>query len=116
MSLPLISWSVGHTCIYLIGDETSSTQPIPLFIRSGDALVMTGPSRGYWHGVPRIFKNTFPVELKSKVAESLWNFNPASDDDNDYDDNKEKFGGKGDVPEFVIDFITDSRLNMNVRY
>ncbi|KAI8973004.1 hypothetical protein BDB01DRAFT_808318 [Pilobolus umbonatus] len=57
---PLISISLGHSCIYLIGGETKDTQPIPLQLNSGDIIIMTAVAKKYYHGVPRILENTLP--------------------------------------------------------
>lgn len=51
---PLISFSFGQSCIFLIGGPTKETEPIPLFLHSGDICLMTGPARLSYHAVPRI--------------------------------------------------------------
>jgi alkylated DNA repair protein alkB family protein 1 len=37
--------------------------PLPLMLRSGDAVVLSGPARRCYHGVPRIFPDTAPAAL-----------------------------------------------------
>lgn len=60
---PLISISLGESCIFLAGGTTRDQKPIPFLLRSGDVIVMAGESRRVFHGVPRIIeqscKNTF---------------------------------------------------------
>ncbi|KAI8052147.1 hypothetical protein BDF22DRAFT_690214 [Syncephalis plumigaleata] len=63
MEAPLVSFSIGHACIYLLGGEDRSRPPIPIYLRSGDVLIMTGASRYAYHGVPRIVENSLPQWL-----------------------------------------------------
>lgn len=58
MDAPLVSLSLGHSCIYLIGGLTRETVPIPLLLKSGDIIVMTGPCRKAFHG-----KKTYSCRL-----------------------------------------------------
>ncbi|PIA19173.1 hypothetical protein COEREDRAFT_13168 [Coemansia reversa NRRL 1564] len=60
MDAPLISLSIGLSCIYLIGGPTRDTEPTPLLLRSGDILAMCGDSRLAFHGVPRVLSDTAP--------------------------------------------------------
>ncbi|CAO3638623.1 unnamed protein product [Cunninghamella blakesleeana] len=66
MDAPLVSVSFGHACIYLIGGSTKDIPPIPLCLRSGDIVVMTGQSRNSYHGVPRILENSLPNYLSNE--------------------------------------------------
>lgn len=50
-------YSLGHSCIYLIGGLTRETVPTPLLLRSGDVIVMTGPCRKAFHGIVKRRKN-----------------------------------------------------------
>ncbi|KAL1915605.1 uncharacterized protein VTP21DRAFT_6729 [Calcarisporiella thermophila] len=63
MDPPLISFSFGHSCIYLMGGPTRDYPPVPVLLRSGDIVVMTGPCRKGYHGVPRILESTLPEYL-----------------------------------------------------
>ncbi|GAB6021315.1 hypothetical protein CHUAL_014129 [Chamberlinius hualienensis] len=51
---PLISISFGLTGLFLLGGATKDTEPSAMFLRSGDIMVMSGPSRLSYHAVPRI--------------------------------------------------------------
>ncbi|RKP27551.1 alpha-ketoglutarate-dependent dioxygenase AlkB-like protein, partial [Syncephalis pseudoplumigaleata] len=64
MEAPLVSLSIGHACIYLLGGEDRGQPPVPIYLRSGDVLVMTGASRYAYHGVPRIVENSLPDWLR----------------------------------------------------
>ena len=47
-------FSFGSSCIFLIGGPTKETEPVPLFLHSGDICLMTGKARLSYHAVPRI--------------------------------------------------------------
>lgn len=51
---PLISFSFGQSCIFLIGGPTKDTEPVPIFLNSGDICLMTEAARLSYHAVPRI--------------------------------------------------------------
>ncbi|KAG1081807.1 hypothetical protein G6F42_022816 [Rhizopus arrhizus] len=92
MEAPLVSLSLGQSCIYLIGGLTRETVPVPLLLKSGDIVVMTGPCRKAFHGVPLIIENTLPDYLSNN---------------NQYDD----------APDWKLfgDFMSTSRINLNIR-
>ncbi|CAG8540555.1 3894_t:CDS:2 [Funneliformis caledonium] len=90
MEAPLISFSFGHTCIFLIGGSTRDTAPIALYLRSGDISIMCGPCRANFHGVPRILEGTLPKYL-----------DPYYDNDSEW----KTYG----------DYMSTSRINVNVR-
>ncbi|KAI0293455.1 hypothetical protein BC826DRAFT_384472 [Russula brevipes] len=61
---PLISISLGNAAIFLIGGLTRDVVPIPILLRSGDIVVMSGPAcRRAYHGIPRILEGTLPEHL-----------------------------------------------------
>eukprot|EP00301_Raphidiophrys_heterophryoidea_P007065 c12785_g1_i7.p3 GENE.c12785_g1_i7~~c12785_g1_i7.p3 ORF type:complete len:145 (+),score=24.41 c12785_g1_i7:750-1184(+) len=62
---PIVSTSVGCSCIFLIGGSSREQVPVPLLLHSGDTIVMGGPSRMVFHGVPRIIENTLPEFLQA---------------------------------------------------
>ena len=55
MSKPIVSVSLGCPCVFLLGGRSRDVAPTAVLMRSGDAIVLTGPSRRCYHGVPRIF-------------------------------------------------------------
>ncbi|KAI9219449.1 hypothetical protein BC828DRAFT_386141 [Blastocladiella britannica] len=57
---PLVSLSLGTDAVFLVGGPTRDTPPIALRLRSGDALVMSGPARRAFHGIPRILDGHAP--------------------------------------------------------
>ncbi|CAI2174970.1 19639_t:CDS:2 [Funneliformis geosporum] len=90
MEAPLISFSFGHTCIFLIGGSTRDIAPIALYLRSGDISIMCGPCRANFHGVPRILEGTLPKYLEP------------------YYDNDSEWNTYGD-------YMSSARINVNVR-
>ena len=57
-SAPVVSLSLGDTCIFRVGGIQRSlpTKSIPL--ASGDAVILAGKARLAYHGVDRILPNT----------------------------------------------------------
>lgn len=51
---PLVSLSLGPSAVFLAGGATRDERPLPILLSSGDVLLMVGPSRRIFHGVPRI--------------------------------------------------------------
>uniref|UniRef100_A0A914VTG7 Fe2OG dioxygenase domain-containing protein n=1 Tax=Plectus sambesii TaxID=2011161 RepID=A0A914VTG7_9BILA len=52
---PLLSFSFGQTAIYLSGGTSLDEEPTPMFLRSGDVLILYGDQRLVNHAVPRVF-------------------------------------------------------------
>lgn len=59
--IPIVSLSIGDTARFVVGGFTRKDRPSPILLRSGDALVMGGPSRLRFHGVTRIVAGTAPA-------------------------------------------------------
>ena len=94
----LIPCSLGHACVFLLGGPTRDTPPLPIILRSGDILVLSGDARRAFHGVPRIIENSLPDYLNQwdPLAEDL---------------------GVGDAldQQLARDFIQTARINVNAR-
>jgi len=70
---PLVSISLGCAAIFLIGGLTRDVEPTAILLRSGDAVIMSGPAcRRAYHGVPRILEDTLPPHLEAS-GEDEWN-------------------------------------------
>ncbi|KAF8582644.1 hypothetical protein K439DRAFT_1413026 [Ramaria rubella] len=70
---PLVSISLGNAAIFLIGGLTRYIEPVPILLRSGDIIIMSGPGcRRAYHGVPRILENTLPMYLRSSESDDDW--------------------------------------------
>jgi DNA oxidative demethylase len=57
-SAPVVSLSLGDTCLFRIGGTTRSAPTRSLRLASGDALVLGGEARLAFHGVDRILSGT----------------------------------------------------------
>jgi alkylated DNA repair protein alkB family protein 1 len=64
---PLVSISLGSSCIFLIGTENRNDKPYAFCLHSGDVIVMTGQSRLSFHGVPKIFETSHMNELRINI-------------------------------------------------
>lgn len=60
---PLVSYSFGCDAIFLLGGPTRDDPVLPFRLRSGDFLIMSGPCRRNYHGVPRIIEGSDPPAL-----------------------------------------------------
>jgi alkylated DNA repair protein (DNA oxidative demethylase) len=58
--IPIVSVSLGDAARFVIGGLSRRDPTSPLILRSGDVLVMGGPSRLRYHGVTRIQPGTAP--------------------------------------------------------
>ncbi|KAJ2916008.1 hypothetical protein MD484_g4360, partial [Candolleomyces efflorescens] len=69
---PLVSISLGNAAVFLIGGKTRETDPVPILLRSGDVVIMSGSCRRAYHGVPRILEGTLPEHLKNTSDDGDW--------------------------------------------
>jgi len=58
--IPIVSVSLGDAARFVVGGLSRKDPMRPLILRSGDVLVMGGPSRLRYHGVTRILPGTAP--------------------------------------------------------
>lgn len=56
--LSRFGFSFGQEAIFLLGGETLDVRPVAIRVRSGDVMVMSGPSRLSYHAVPRILRDS----------------------------------------------------------
>ena len=99
---PLVSISLGCDGLFVAGlDDTSdgSDNSIVVRLRSGDAVVMSGPARYAWHGVPQILPDTCPHWMQEWPASS--SRGPSQSDDDEF----EHWRG----------WMARKRINLNVR-
>jgi DNA alkylation damage repair protein AlkB len=61
--VPIVSVSLGDTARFVVGGLSRKDPMRPLMLRSGDVVVMGGPSRLRFHGVTRIQPGTAPAGL-----------------------------------------------------
>jgi len=58
--IPIVSVSLGDAARFVVGGLSRRDPTSPVMLRSGDVLVMGGPSRLRYHGVTRILPGTAP--------------------------------------------------------
>ena len=58
--IPIVSISLGEAARFVVGGLSRKDPTNPMVLRSGDVLVMGGPSRLRYHGVTRIMPGTAP--------------------------------------------------------
>lgn len=59
--IPIVSVSLGDAARFVFGGLSRRDPTSPMILRSGDVLVMGGPSRLRFHGVTRILPGTAPA-------------------------------------------------------
>ncbi|XP_028044923.1 nucleic acid dioxygenase ALKBH1 [Monomorium pharaonis] len=96
VTAPLFSISFGQTAVFLIGGLKQEDSANALFLRSGDVVIMSGSSRLRYHGVPRILP----------TSKAPWD---------DCEDNCESPTYNLDDWRKAQTYITEARINMNVR-
>ncbi|KAF2208826.1 hypothetical protein CERZMDRAFT_48497 [Cercospora zeae-maydis SCOH1-5] len=94
---PLVSISIGCDAIFIVGLEKDDAccekcSVAAIRLQSGDAVLMSGPSRYAWHGIPKVLPNTCPEWLQT------W---PATEKSPHYEAWK--------------NWMADKRINLNVR-
>lgn len=58
LAAPVVSVSLGDTCLFRIGDTSRKGRTTSLKLLSGDVVVLGGESRLAFHGVDRIYPST----------------------------------------------------------
>ncbi|ORY74308.1 hypothetical protein BCR35DRAFT_268467 [Leucosporidium creatinivorum] len=67
---PLVSFSIGHSAIFLVGGPTRDTPPLAIRLDSGDGLIMSGhKGRRVFHGLPRVIADSLPLYLAPEHQE-----------------------------------------------
>ncbi|KAI5077548.1 hypothetical protein GOP47_0007372 [Adiantum capillus-veneris] len=89
-SKPIVSISFGCKAIFLLGGPSREDSPTAMFLRSGDVVLMAGPARGCFHGIPRIFVDPKESDLPDFSSCDL-------------------------SCQTFIDYIRTSRINLNIR-
>lgn len=99
----LVSISFGCDGIFVIGlDSEKGEDPKCAVIRlhSGDSVVMSGPARFAWHGVPQVVGNTCPGSLRDWPAMT---------------DGESPTPGRGEPFEAWRGWMSNKRVNLNIR-
>lgn len=65
MQAPLLSMSLGLAAVFVLGGVSRESAAIGIRVRSGDVSILSGPSRLFFHGVPRVIAGSLPLHLKT---------------------------------------------------
>ncbi|XP_053684964.1 LOW QUALITY PROTEIN: nucleic acid dioxygenase ALKBH1 [Sabethes cyaneus] len=128
LDAPLFSFSFGQPAVFLIGGLTKDEQPDAcccLLLRSGDVIVMTQASRLCYHAVPRVFTDC--------TAQQLWNEKQQLANNQSLEEPEaqtilcsgtisavaatacHQTTGKNLHWSAFVDYISNSRININIR-
>jgi alkylated DNA repair protein alkB homolog 1 len=102
---PLFSISFGQSAIFLIGGHEREDEAVPILLNSGDILVMSRESRLCYHAVPRVFR----------CDRRVWNDDEQLNRCSDLDQEKLLECLKAETWKPFENYLTDSRINVNVR-
>eukprot|EP01016_Furgasonia_blochmanni_P047673 TRINITY_DN7029_c0_g2_i1.p1 TRINITY_DN7029_c0_g2~~TRINITY_DN7029_c0_g2_i1.p1 ORF type:complete len:298 (+),score=45.89 TRINITY_DN7029_c0_g2_i1:102-896(+) len=109
---PIISFSMGLSCVFLMGFHTKDLKPLPLKLDSGDVLIMSGYSRTCYHGVPRVIENSFDptvlFEHVRKLKPELFEGENVTEVDPET-----KLPKNNEL--HAVNFLRESRINFNFR-
>jgi hypothetical protein len=100
MDKPIISISLGCSCIFLIGGRNKSVPPKSIILRSGDALIMSGESRYCYHGVPFIIPPDYVLPTFDALKKRFV--------DNYYGKNKKKIK---ELKEYILKTLRPTVMN-----
>ena len=76
---PVVSLSLGDTCLFRVGQTTRGGQTKSFKLNSGDIVVLAGESRLVYHGVDKIYPDTSPLLKKGgRINLTLRRVNPTS--------------------------------------
>lgn len=100
-------FSFGQSAIFLIGGLTESEPAVPVYIHSGDIVVMSKESRLCYHAVPKITPAS--AQPWNVIEEEVSNLNNVNNS-NIYDECKDELFWKP-----FNNYIQKSRINVNIR-
>ncbi|XP_048456355.1 nucleic acid dioxygenase ALKBH1 [Rhincodon typus] len=106
-SKPLLSFSFGQSAVFLLGGLKRQDPPLPMFIHSGDIVIMSGRSRLLYHAVPRVVPNPEGKAIPSCLEHTMTR-------DSCSDDTNCQQSVEGDW-EICMKYLQNSRVNMTVR-
>lgn len=110
LDAPLFSFSFGQSAVFLIGGSSMDDKPTPLFLNSGDIVIMTKKSRLSFHGVPKIL----PAPSNNPWSIKLYNLNRPNIYYN-LDNETLKISSNYNLWKPFENYINKSRININVR-
>lgn len=71
--------SVGSAAVFLLGGTTREAEPIPILLRSGDVVIMSGPEcRRAYHGQSVSYLSPLEAEQIERRPENLGRYSPTA--------------------------------------
>lgn len=108
-TMPIISFSMGLSSVFLIGGKSKTEKPEAILLESGDVAIMAGESRRCYHGVPKIFDNTFnPLSTNNTVEDLTSKLKSIPLKDIKKPGNKNNYNN-------CYNYLSENRLNINLR-
>eukprot|EP00986_Skeletonema_menzelii_P019127 scaffold27065_cov150-Skeletonema_menzelii.AAC.8 len=122
LSLPLVTISLGAPGVFLLGRESREVLPTAILLQAGDCMVLSGKSRGYFHGIPTILEYDDDNDRISHDSEKNVLFPELSDEGLLVDDTggASSENNRDYVPtqvelKFAEAFLSTVRMNMSIR-
>ncbi len=117
--VPLSPCSFGCPAVFLVGGQTKAVKPVAMYIRNGDVVIMSGPARLAYHGVPKILVDYEPSVEPGLACVTAQNTN----NDCTCDRCKKLYSVNNNILECLRNlswndydvYLRTSRINMNVR-
>ena len=118
LSLPLVTISLGSPGVFLLGRESREELPTAILLQAGDCMVLSGKSRGYFHGIPTILDSS--VEERPRDGSEGNTLFPELSDEGLLVDTGAACTDRGYVPtqielKFAEAFLSTVRMNMSIR-
>ena len=109
---PIVSISLGLSCVFLIGSSNRKESPIPLLLRNGDAVVLSGESRLAFHGVASVLPFQIPFEHED-ITSKL--FSQKQVGIKAFGLEEQQLNLTNADRKNVRDYLSTKRINLNVR-
>ena len=122
LSLPLVTISLGAPGVFLLGRETREKLPTAILLQAGDCMVLSGKSRGYFHGIPTILEHEDDNARSPHESEEKALFPELSDEgllidstgDTASEDTWDYIPTQVEL-KFAEAFLSSVRMNMSIR-
>lgn len=115
---PIVSFSFGLSCVFLIGGADKSVSPQAIRLDSGDVMIMSEAARRCVHGVPRILEGSvLKKNFLEKVGEEAM-VEPEEGEEKSLENDRgglDELSMKRNNLEQTVNYLCENRINMNFR-
>jgi len=114
---PIVSFSLGLSCVFLIGGRTKDTDPLAIRLDSGDVMIMSGESRRCYHGVPRILEDSVSLINSSELPKLAQQLDTETQVAAPHDPANDSASSSSQVNTFThtVNYLRENRININFR-